>query len=80
MLRVRLEYAHPWTNHAGMYLARERGYYADYGMDVEFTSGDFFRGDPAYLLAGERSTSRWCGSISCCSTSRESPRSSRSPS
>ncbi|MEK0216421.1 ABC transporter substrate-binding protein [Bifidobacterium mongoliense] len=52
MLRVRLEYAHPWTNHAGMYLARERGYYADYGMDVEFTSGDFFRGDPAYLLAG----------------------------
>lgn len=51
MLRVRLEYAHPWTNHAGMYLARERGLYAAKGLDVEFTSGDFYRGDPAYLLA-----------------------------
>ncbi|BAQ30686.1 ABC transporter substrate-binding protein [Bifidobacterium scardovii] len=51
MLRVRLEYVHPWTNHAGMYLARERGLYAERGIDVEFTSGDFYRGDPAYLLA-----------------------------
>lgn len=51
MLNVRLEYVHPWTNHAGMYLARERGLYKDKGLDVEFTSGDFFRGDPAYLLA-----------------------------
>ncbi|OZG67422.1 ABC transporter substrate-binding protein [Bifidobacterium eulemuris] len=51
MLRVRLEYVHPWTNHAGMYLARERGLYAERGLDVEFTSGDFYRGDPAYLLA-----------------------------
>lgn len=51
MLKVRLEYVHPWTNHAGMYLARERGLYTDRGLDVEFTSGDFYRGDPAYLLA-----------------------------
>lgn len=51
MLRVRLEYAHPWTNHAGMYLARAKGLYAERGIDVEFTSGDFYRGDPAYLLA-----------------------------
>lgn len=51
MLKVRLEYVHPWTNHAGMYLARERGLYAEKGIDPEFTSGDFFRGDPAYLLA-----------------------------
>ncbi|MCI1219789.1 MAG: ABC transporter substrate-binding protein [Bifidobacterium sp.] len=51
MLSVRLEYVHPWTNHAGMYLARQRGFYQEYGLDVEFTSGDTFRGDPAYLLA-----------------------------
>ncbi|MFT8638512.1 ABC transporter substrate-binding protein [Bifidobacterium sp.] len=51
MIEVRLEYVHPWTNHAGMYLARKRGLYQRQGMDVEFTSGDFFRGDPAYLLA-----------------------------
>lgn len=51
MLNVRLEYVHPWTNHAGMYLARQRGLYRQQGIDPEFTSGDFFRGDPAYLLA-----------------------------
>ena len=51
MLKVRLEYIHPWTNHAGMYLARERGWYAEHGLDVEFTSGDSFRGSPAALLS-----------------------------
>ncbi|MCH4249560.1 MAG: ABC transporter substrate-binding protein [Microbacteriaceae bacterium] len=48
--RVRLEYVHPWSNHAGLYLARADGLYADRGMDVEFTAGDSFRGDPATLL------------------------------
>ncbi|MCI1635391.1 ABC transporter substrate-binding protein [Bifidobacterium sp.] len=51
MLKVRLEYVHPWTNHAGMYLARAAGLYQEVGIDPEFASGDFFRGDPAYLLA-----------------------------
>ena len=54
MLRVRLEYVHPWTNHAGMYLARKRGLYAQYGLDVEFTSTDTERGDvPECLERGE---------------------------
>lgn len=50
MLRVRLEYVHPWTNHAGMYVARKRGLFARYGLDVEFISGDTERGDVASLL------------------------------
>ena len=48
--RVRLEYVHPWTNHAGFYLARARGGYAERGIDPEFSAGDTFRGDPATLL------------------------------
>ena len=50
MLKVRLEYVHPWTNHAGFYLARARGLYAERGLDVDFISGDFYRGDPACLV------------------------------
>jgi len=31
----------PWSNHAGLYVARERGYFAEEGLDVEiFTPGD----------------------------------------
>ncbi|MFT8636519.1 MAG: ABC transporter substrate-binding protein [Pseudoclavibacter sp.] len=48
--RVRLEYVHPWTNHAGFFLARQRGWYAGHGIDPDFSSGDLFRGDPATLL------------------------------
>ena len=50
-LRVMLEYFHPWTNSAGLYWARERGYYAERDLDVEVPSGE-----PAgshYLTAGE---------------------------
>ena len=50
MLKVRLEYVHPWTNHAGFYLARARGLYAERGLDVDFISGDFYRGDPSCLV------------------------------
>jgi ABC-type nitrate/sulfonate/bicarbonate transport system substrate-binding protein len=34
-----------------MYLARQKGLYQQRGLDVEFTSGDTFRGDVATLLA-----------------------------
>jgi putative hydroxymethylpyrimidine transport system substrate-binding protein len=31
----------PWSNHSGLYIARERGYFADEGLEVEiFTPGD----------------------------------------
>lgn len=51
MFTVRFEYIHPWTNHAGFYLARERGDYAARNLDVDFVSGDSYRGAPADLLA-----------------------------
>lgn len=51
MLKVRFEYVHSWTNHAGMYVARKQGLYQRRGLDVEFTSGDTYRGDVATQLA-----------------------------
>jgi putative hydroxymethylpyrimidine transport system substrate-binding protein len=36
----------PWSNHAGLYVARERGYFADEGLDVEI----FTPGDPSTVL------------------------------
>jgi len=53
-LRVMLEYFHPWTNSAGLYWARERGYYAERDLDVEIAVYDPDRGDTlAHLQRGE---------------------------
>ena len=34
-VRVMLDYVHPWPNAAGFYVARERGWYREAGLDVE---------------------------------------------
>jgi len=48
-----LEYFHPWPNSAGFYVARERGWYADAGIDLELRVVDPGRGDAlAYLQRG----------------------------
>jgi putative hydroxymethylpyrimidine transport system substrate-binding protein len=53
-MRVILEYFHPWPNSAGFYVARERGWYAEAGLDVELATYDPGRGDGlAYLVRGE---------------------------
>lgn len=44
-IRLMLEYFHPWPNSAGFYLARERGWYADAGLEVEIVVPDPHRGD-----------------------------------
>lgn len=36
----------PWSNHAGFYVARERGYFAEEGLEVEI----FTPGDPSTVL------------------------------
>jgi ABC-type nitrate/sulfonate/bicarbonate transport system substrate-binding protein len=36
----------PWSNHAGLYVARERGYYAEEGLEVNI----FTPGDPSTVL------------------------------
>ena len=36
----------PWSNHAGLYVARERGYFADEGLEVDI----FTPGDPSTVL------------------------------
>ena len=51
---VMLEYFHPWTNSAGFYLARARGFYAAAGLAVEFRVADPAWGDAlAYLARGD---------------------------
>jgi NitT/TauT family transport system substrate-binding protein len=53
-LRVMLDYIHPWPNAAGFFVARDRGWYANVGLDVELTVHDFGRGDTlAYLARSE---------------------------
>jgi NitT/TauT family transport system substrate-binding protein len=53
-VKVVLEYFHPWPNSAGFYVARERGWYAAAGLDVELATYDPGRGDSlAYLARGE---------------------------
>ena len=48
-----LEYFHPWPNSAGFYVARERGWYVDAGIDLELRVVDSGRGDAlAYLQRG----------------------------
>lgn len=54
LLKVMLEYFHPWPNSAGFYVARERGWYAEAGLDVELRVPDPERGDSLqYLLEGQ---------------------------
>ena len=36
----------PWSNHSGMFIAKDRGYFADEGLDVEI----FTPGDPSTVL------------------------------
>lgn len=53
-IKVMLEYFYPWTNSAGLYYAREKGWYAEAGLDVEIVAADPVRGDTlAYLRRGE---------------------------
>lgn len=49
-VKVMLEYFYPWTNSAGMYYAREQGYYKEYGIDVSFSLYDAGRGDALTYL------------------------------
>ncbi len=44
-VRVMLDYVHPWPNAAGFYVARDRGWYQEAGLDVELTTHDYGRGD-----------------------------------
>jgi NitT/TauT family transport system substrate-binding protein len=44
-LSLALEYFHPWPNSAGFYVARERGWYAQAGIDLELRVVDHGRGD-----------------------------------
>lgn len=50
-VRVMLEYFHPWTNAAGLYVASRQGWYRDAGLDVELTVFDSLRGDTLEHLA-----------------------------
>lgn len=53
-VRVMLDYFHPWPNSAGLYVAREQGWYREAGLDVELTVQDPGRGDTLeYLARGE---------------------------
>ena len=45
LIRVMLDYVHPWPNAAGFYVARDRGWYRDAGLEVELTTHDYGRGD-----------------------------------
>lgn len=50
-IRVMLEYFHPWTNAAGFYVARNEGWYAEAGIDLEIVVPDPSRGDALAHLA-----------------------------
>jgi putative hydroxymethylpyrimidine transport system substrate-binding protein len=50
-LRVMLDYFHPWPNAAGFYVARDRGWYAEAGLDIELTTHDYARGDTLDYLS-----------------------------
>jgi len=49
-----LEYFYPWTNSAGIYVARQKGWYQAAGLDVECRTYDPLRGDSlSYLINNE---------------------------
>ncbi|WIY83453.1 ABC transporter substrate-binding protein [Propionimicrobium sp. PCR01-08-3] len=49
LTRMRLEYVNPWPNHAGMFIARKKGWYADKGLDVDIVWDGWDRGTPVAL-------------------------------
>ncbi|WP_253953834.1 ABC transporter substrate-binding protein [Schaalia sp. 19OD2882] len=51
LVRMHLEYVHPWPNHAGLFVARKEGFYAEEGLDVDLVSDGDDRGDAAAKLA-----------------------------
>lgn len=54
VVKVMLEYFHPWPNSAGFYLARERGWYREAGLDVRLLLPDPYHGDSLqHLLSGD---------------------------
>ena len=50
LVRVALEYFHPWPNSAGFYYARQAGFFAERGMRVEFVLTDPSIGDALHYL------------------------------
>ncbi|MER6672794.1 ABC transporter substrate-binding protein [Streptomyces sp. NPDC000983] len=51
-IRVMLDYFHPWPNSAGFFVARDRGWYGEAGLEVELSVQDPGRGDTLeYLTA-----------------------------
>lgn len=53
-IRLIVGYVYPWPNDAGFFVARERGWYRDAGLEVEITTADHGRGDTlSYLSRGE---------------------------
>lgn len=50
-VRVMLDYVHPWPNATGFYVAREKGWYKEAGLDIELTTHDYARGDTLAHLA-----------------------------
>lgn len=53
-VRVVLDYLHPWPNSAGLFVARDRGWYAEADLDVELRVHDYGWGDTLeYLHRGQ---------------------------
>ncbi|MGW3952308.1 ABC transporter substrate-binding protein [Streptomyces sp. NPDC004752] len=50
-IRVMLDYFHPWPNSAGFFVARDRGWYREAGLEVELRVQDPGRGDTLEYLA-----------------------------
>ncbi|WP_321789265.1 ABC transporter substrate-binding protein [Paraburkholderia sp. J94] len=50
-MTLMLEYFHPWTNAAGFYVARDEGWFAEAGLDLEIVVPDPARGDALAHLA-----------------------------
>ena len=53
-VRVVLDYLHPWPNSAGLFVARDRGWYAQAGLDVELRVHDYSWGDTLEYLSRGR--------------------------
>ena len=51
LVRIGLEFFHPWTNHAGLYVARDLGLYSAAGLEVDLNGRDPDRGDTVAYLA-----------------------------
>jgi NitT/TauT family transport system substrate-binding protein len=49
--RVAVGYYYPWTNDAGIFQAREKGYFQEEGLDVDITAPDHGHGDTLRYLA-----------------------------